>query len=296
MKSQGNIVCFRNLKNNTDEAIALFSDTGAEETIIIDPYENYVEVFNAGVLDLKAIAFNPDAVNALISEEDQLKFVRAFRQLMRTLNVLKSFTEFRWMDLDLSEQEFEDFKSKYLDIYERSKASSEERASIIDEVDFELELIHRDEINVAYILKLLAELHRRKEKEGETPKYEKKKKAIIELLSKETQLRSKRELIERFINENMPALPVEADVEKAFESFWTVEKEEAVRNLCQSEGMEEKAVYAMIEEINFSGKEPLRDTIFSALHQKPKLMERKKIFERVLDKLRDIIETFVEGV
>ena len=296
VKSQGNIVCFRNLKNNTDEAIALFSDTRAEETILLDPYENYVEVFNAGVLELKAIALNPDAVNALISEEDQVKFVRAFRQLMRTLNVLKSFTEFSWMDLDLSEQEFEDFKSKYLDIYERSKSAGEESASIIDEVDFELELIHRDEINVAYILKLLEDLHRRKQKEGESPKYEKKKKAIIELLSKETQLRSKRELIERFVNENMPALPVDADVGKAFDNFWTTEKEEAVRKLCEAEGMEEKAVYAMIEEINFSGKEPLRDTIFSALHQKPKLMERKKIFERVLDKLRDIIETFVEGV
>ena len=78
---------------------------------------------------------------------------------MRTLNVLKTFTEFRWMDMDLSEQEFEDFKSKYLDIYERSRSEGE-GVSIVEEVDFELELIHKDDVNVAYILTLLAELHR----------------------------------------------------------------------------------------------------------------------------------------
>ncbi|WP_445083907.1 type I restriction enzyme subunit R domain-containing protein [Candidatus Vondammii sp. HM_W22] len=66
LKSQGNIVCFRNLKKNTDQAIALFSDTGAQESILIEPYDNYVELFNAGVLELRLIARTPEAVNRLI--------------------------------------------------------------------------------------------------------------------------------------------------------------------------------------------------------------------------------------
>ncbi len=195
LKSQGNIVCFRNLKAATDQAIALFSDKNAKETILVEPYDRYIELFNEWVFKLRTIASVPEEVDALIREDDQLAFVRTFRQLMRTLNVLKSFSEFNWMDLDLSQQEFEDYKSKYLDIYERSRAE-EQGASIIEEVDFELELIHRDEINVAYILNLLIAL-KRKEQEGsakEKADAEKQREGILDMLGKETQLRSKREL------------------------------------------------------------------------------------------------------
>ena len=202
LKSQGNIVSFRNLKNNTDTAVALFSDKDAQETILIRPYEEYIEQFNKWLEDLYDIADTPQSVDDLIREDDQLTFVQAFRNLIRTLNVLKSFTEFTWDELELDEQDFEDYKSKYLDIYDRTRKNPGDGVSIIDDVDFELELIHRDEINVAYILDLLARLHRARQEGDESAKiYEASKKQIMALLSQETQLRSKRELIERFIDE-----------------------------------------------------------------------------------------------
>lgn len=152
LKSQGNIVSFRNLKANTDEAIALFSDKNATETILIEPYESYMKDFNDGVKVLLAIAPSVASVDALESENEQLKFIKAFRNLMRILNVLKSFSQFAWADLWMTEQAFEDYKSKYLDLYDkaRSEKEAEAKASIIEEVDFELELIQRDEINVTY--------------------------------------------------------------------------------------------------------------------------------------------------
>jgi len=296
LKSQGNIVCFRNLKKNTDAAIALFSDMQAQETILVEPYDNTVELFNQCVLKLLLIAPTPDAVNDLISEEDQLKFVRAFRQLMRTLNVLKSFTEFNWFDLDLSEQEFEDYKSKYLDVFERSRTNESEGASIVEEVDFELELIHRDEINVAYILRLLAELQKKKQQDADSEDFEKSKQDILDLMGKETQLRSKRELIEKFINEYMPNLAVASEIEEKFADFWTEQKQAAISKLCQDENMDDKAVIAIIDEYLFSGKQPLRETVFSALKTKPKLLERKAIFERFISKLRELISTFDEDI
>lgn len=297
LKSQGNIVCFRNLKENTDRAIALFCDPNAQESILLEPYDHYVELFNAGVLDLRVIARTPEDVNQLISEDDQLKFVRAFRQLMRTLNVLKSFTEFRWMDLDLSEQEFEDYKSKYLDIYERTR-NEEEGASIVEEVDFELELIHKDDINVAYILALLAALHQQKQAEGklDDEEHEQRKQDILDLLGKETQLRSKRELIEKFINEYMPQMAADVDITDEFKKYWDREKQIELDALCAEEGMDAQAVMSMIEEYHFSGKEPLRETVFNAMHKKPRLMERKSIFERVVKKLLDIIRKFDDGM
>lgn len=297
LKSQGNIVCFRNLKKNADDAIALFSDINAETKIFIEPYENYVALFNQTVLELRALAATPADVDLLISEDDQANFVRAFRQMMRNLNVLKSFTEFSWRDLDLSEQQFEDYKSKYLDLYESSRKSEEEGASIVEELDFELELIHRDEVNVAYILKLLAALYSQKQDtaEGEEA-FEKSKQAIIDLLGKETQLRSKRELIEQFINDYMPTVAADDNVEDAFKSFWTEQRKAAVKTFCADEKLEEQAVYSMIDEFHFSQKPPLRETVFEALDFKPKLIERKPTYERILDGLKNMIALFDDGL
>ena len=78
--------------------------------------------------------------------------------MMRLKNILEGFSDFKWSDLSMSEQMFEDYKSKYLDMYEdkMEKGEGSEKVSILEDVDFELELIHKDEINVTYILMLLA--------------------------------------------------------------------------------------------------------------------------------------------
>ncbi len=112
------------------------------------------------------IAPTVKSVDDLISEEDKLKFVQAFRELMRLKNILTSYSDFNWDDLPMNEQSFEDYKSKYLDIYDKVRSDHKvEKASILNDVDFELELIHRDEINVAYILKLIAKLKGAKQHE-----------------------------------------------------------------------------------------------------------------------------------
>ncbi|CAN0600534.1 unnamed protein product, partial [Ectocarpus sp. 12 AP-2014] len=93
-KSQGNILAFRNLKQNTDDAIALFSDKNAKETITIDPYEEQIKKFNKAYKELMAIAPTVDSVNDLETEEDELAFAKAFREIMRLKNILSTFTEF----------------------------------------------------------------------------------------------------------------------------------------------------------------------------------------------------------
>ncbi|AFI84967.1 restriction endonuclease subunit R [Methylophaga nitratireducenticrescens] len=291
LKSQGNIVCFRNLKDNTDEAIKLFCDTNANEDILMEPYPFYVERFNHELEQVLALANTPDAVNDLKSEDAQFAFVQAFRQLLRTLNKLKPFTDFTWSDLQLDEQTFEDFKSKYLDIYDRSH-DNEPGASILEEVDFELELIHRDEVNVAYILKLLGDIQASKTKSGNQADADKARQDVMSLLDKEVQLRSKRELIEKFMQEYMPQITPEQDLTEIFAGFWHKEKRQAVHALCEREQLNKDAVYRMIDDYNFTGKDPLRDQVFSALNYQPKLMERKRIYTRILKEFKDIIEAF----
>lgn len=291
LKSQGNIVCFRNLKENTDKAIKLFCDSNAHEKILMEPYEFYVEKFNNGLLDVTAIAESPDAVNDLISEDEQLAFVKSFRNLIRTLNKLKPFTDFTWQELNINEQEFEDFKSKYLDIYDRTR-SNEPGASIIDEIDFELELIHRDEVNVAYILRLLADIQKKQAKEGSTPQTKKEMQNLLDMLGNEAQLRSKKDLIEKFVFDYMPNMSENQNLEDIFIGFWNKEKRQAVHALCEKEGMNKDLIYTLMDDYNFTGKEPLREQVFATLEYKPKLMERKKIYERVLTELKNIIHRY----
>jgi type I restriction enzyme R subunit len=112
LKSQGNIVCFRNLKGATDEAISLFSNINAKDEIIMQPYEEYVAKFNQAFIALLQIAPTVNSVNNLQDEEKELEFIKAFRELMRLKNVLVTFTEFDFSDLSMTEQSFEDYKSK----------------------------------------------------------------------------------------------------------------------------------------------------------------------------------------
>lgn len=297
LKSQGNIVCFRNLKKNTDDAVALFSDENAKEEIFIEPYEYYVERFNEGVHNLREIATIPNDVNQLISEDDQVEFVKAFRHLIRLLNVSQSFTEFSFSDLNLDEQTFEDYKSKYLDIYDRTRSKKdEEKVSIIEEVDFELELIQRDEINVAYILKLLANLQRDMKEDATQEDYQTQKASILEIIGKEAQLRNKRDLLEKFIEERMPTLEPEEKIEPVFQDFWNQERMEAIQQLCIEENLKIEAVHQIIADYRFSGKEPLRETVLNACNQKPKVLERKKVFLRVFSKLLNIINKFDDTI
>ena len=141
-----------------------------------DYEDNRRESLMKHLKDLRDIAPTYQSVNDLESEEDEAAFVQAFRKLMRTLNVLQSYTDFDWDDLPLNAQEFEDYKGKYLDIYEKvQKEAQKEKISILDDIDFELELIHRDRINRAYILKLLKDF----KEEIEPSKLEAQKKQLL---------------------------------------------------------------------------------------------------------------------
>lgn len=291
-KSQGNILCFRNLKKRTDEAIALFSNKEAKEEIFLPPYEDIVRQFSKAFGNLLSIAPTIQSVNDLESEEDELKFIKAFRELMRLYNVLKSFTDFDWKDLPITEQAFEDYKSKYLDQHDKVRSQQQkEKASILGDVDFEIELIHRDEINVAYILKLLAKLKLTKKTQQA-----KQKKAILDLLSGEHQLRSKRELIEKFIEENLPRITDADNIPDEFEKFWEEQRLEALNTICQAENLDQKQFSNLIDTYIFNGQEPIKDDVFKCLEHRPSVLKAREIGERIIEKMKKFVEVFVRGV
>ncbi|MEE9406551.1 MAG: type I restriction endonuclease subunit R [Polaribacter sp.] len=293
VKSQGNVVCFRNLKKHTDDAIALFSNIESKDEIIIAPYEDYVKKMNDAFIQLLQITPTVDSVSNLKSEEDELAFAKAFRELMRTLNVLKTFTEFTFDDISINEQSFEDYKSKYLDLRDKVKRENAvEKVSILNDIDFELELIHRDEINVTYILKLLANLKNSVSVEDK----EKQLKNILDIVAGDTQLRSKRELIEKFINEHLPTIEDSEDIPDEFVQFMSAEKLEAIKSLSKEEGLDSDKLEKVIGDYMFTEKIPLRDDIIGTMNTRPSLKERKTKAERITNKILEFVETFISGI
>jgi len=291
-KSHGDIVCFRNLKAATDEAIALFSNKNAKETVLLEPYETYVQQFNQATEALLAIAPTVASVDTLPDENAELAFVTKFRELLRIKNILTTFADFEATDLALEAQQFEDYKSKYLDIHDKVKKRSDpEKVSILEDVDFELSLIHRDEINVAYILNLLVSLNKLDPIDAK-----KRQKEIIDLVAGEVQLRSKRALIEAFIEENLPKLKPSDNVIQAFESYWTDSKKAAFGELCKAENINPQELEKLLNHYAFANRLPREQEIVDSLNFKPKILERKPVIKRVAEKINSFIDTFIEGM
>ena len=290
-KSQGNIVCFRNLKTNTDDAIALFSNKDAKDIILMHSYDWYVDVFNNDTKKLFEITPSVSSVDLLQDEDSKAEFIVAFRALLRTKNILDGFSDFKWSDLDMSEQEYEDFKSKYLDIRDGiiPPDGQGEKVSVLDDLDFELELIHKDEINVAYILRLLA-----KYTEASTPEEKAKQRAnITNILNSNPQLRSKRELIEQFIDTTLDGIDAD-DIDEEYDKFVEVEKEKALDKLVETEKLKRLELTNVIDTYLYDGRKPLNDDIAQTLEVKPKLLERKKVIPRVLDSIVGFVEKFYD--
>ncbi|MFN5910833.1 MAG: type I restriction endonuclease subunit R, EcoR124 family, partial [Bacteroidota bacterium] len=293
--SQGNTRCFRNLKEATDEAVALFSNKNAQEDIFLPPYEKIAEKFDQALKNLRLITPTYQSVDELPSETEEGEFILAFRALMRVKNVLGSYTDFDWDDLGMDEQEFEDYKSKYLDLYDKVRSSREKKKeSVLEEIDFELELIHREEINVAYILKLLAQL---KASSEEAPMDAKSlRKAIIDLIGGEMKLRSKKELIEQFIDENLPRISDLDSITDEFEKYWQEQKVLALHKLCEEENLDEEQFKALIDTYIFSGQEPIKEDIYRCMANRPSILQARSIGDRIIARMREYVEVFVMGV
>lgn len=288
-KSQGNIVCFRNLKQNVDDAIALFSNKEAKEIILIESFETYVKYFNNALEKLILIAPSIESVDWLISEEEQFEFVKAFRDLLRLKNILETFVDFSFDKLEIDEQTFEDYKSKYLDIYRKVKIDNEKnKVSILDDVDFELELLATDIINVDYILKLLWNIL-----DSSDENYKLKlKEQVLRTVSSDPKMMSKRDLIERFIEENLWNINDSSNLSNEFDKFMIIQKSKEFEKMCKEEDIDSARFAKLINDYLYTEKMPLKEEIAETLNYKPKLLERKNVIERIKNKLVEFINIF----
>lgn len=290
-KQHGNIVCFRNLKKRTDEAIKLFSDENAIETVLMKDYSEYIEIINQYIAKLRELADSSEDVDRLETEDNKLNFIEIFKNILRVLNRLETFSNFDFEDLDISKDEFESFKSKYVDMYDTlagSRGSDKTKTSVIDEVDFEIELLKKDSINVAYILSLLKNL------DSSQASFAKDVEFILKTMESSPVLRNKKELLERFIKENREILTFESkeDVEDGLAEFLKKEKEKAIQDMIVEEELKAESVNNIIEKCEFTSRMADYEDVRNSFIKKPSILKLKPRIETIQHKIENILDKF----
>ena len=321
-KRFGKVVCFRDLKSKVDEAIKLFSNGTPTEDIVRKPFNEVKKDYQELTKDFLEHYPESHYVDYLQSENDKKQFILAFRDIIKKHAEIQVYDEFEEDDPDLgmTEQEFMDFRSKYLDIYDSFAVQNKEQpttyqvsednpgmvgepdpqqeaATGMGDIDFCLELLHSDIINVAYILELIADLNPYSED------YEEKRKHIIDTMIKDAELRSKAKLIDGFIQKNVDddrdnfmarkqKADGTSDLEERLNNYIVTERNNAVNTLAKDEDLDASVLNHYLSEYDYLQKEQ-PEIIQEALKEKHLgLIKKRKALTRILDKLRSIIRTF----
>ena len=310
-KRFGKIVCFRDLKNNVDTSIKLFSNSDNSEDIVRPPFEDVKKEYKCLATEFLKKYPTPSSIDFLQSENDKKNFVLAFRDIIRKhaeIQIYEDYSEDA-EDLGMTEQQFNDYKSKYLDItvgfieppvipsvvaedpvpYGNSQG--------LEDIDFCLELLHSDIINVAYILELIAEL------DPYSNDYSEKRQHIIDTMIKDAGMRGKAKLIDGFIRKNVDEdkenfmsgrskADGTSELEERLNQYIVSERNKAVKDLSDDEQIPTEVLNLYIKEDDYLQKEQ-PEIIQKALKEKHLgLIKTRKALTRIMERLRNIIRTF----
>ena len=287
-KPWGIIVAYRNLKKKTDDALALFSQ-GHAEGVLTQPFEFYVQKFNELVSRIKVIAPTPASIDMLYSEDDQKEFVVLFRELTRYLLSLQTFVEFKFdrSNLDMTDQEYQDYKSKYLLLYRRHK-DDKEVVSVLDDVDFCIELMESDRINVAYIMNLIRNIHfeskTQRDKDIEHIKDELNR-------SDNMRLHKKIDILRAFLDEVVCGLDGSEDIDAEYNDFENKKKFAEIQEFAEQENIDPQILQSEIAEYEFTGiinSGNIRDRITTPMP----LLKKKSLVSRIVDFIKAHVEKF----
>ena len=273
-KKSENIICDNNLRE------------GTLETVLMKGYKEYVGDFNKYVEKLHRLAPTVEFVDHLSGKAEKAEFIEYYSNLLSVMNKLTSFSEFSHDELDMTIQKFKNYKRKYLNLYSKVMSKVKiEKVSILDEVDFEIELIRKSDININYIMMLLNELDSTKES------YVKNIEFILKTIEDSEELRSKKLLIEKFINESITNIPDGKDLETEFEEFLITERTKAIAKFVKKEELYEDKVEETMTKYIFTKKININD-IKKIFKGKPKLREKRIKILMVENGIKSIVEVF----
>ena len=234
VKSYGNIVCFRDLQQETNDAIALFGDKNASGIVLLKSYEDYYYGYtdenkkhHKGYEERIAELLQKYPLGLqIIGEQAKKDFIKEMGSILRLRNILFSFDKFKGNEI-LSQRDFQNYIGMYADLYEEFKKISKETESIKDDIVFEMELVKQVEVNIDYILMLVSKYHKTNCKDKEILG------SINTAINSSLALRSKKELIEGFIDK----INVNNDIYKDWTAFVKEQKEHDLETLIEEENL-----------------------------------------------------------
>lgn len=289
VKAYGNIVSFRNLEAETTAAISLFGNKDAGGIVILKPYGDYLSEYAQKIAELRAAY--PDPLGPLpAGEQAQREFVKIYGAILRLQNILTSFDEFQGADL-LSERDKQDYKSRYVELYEEWKPKGDgEREDIRQDVIFEIELIKQVEVNVDYILMLVEE---RQKRTGDGDDKEIRAEISRSINSSPT-LRNKKDLIEHFVD----TVSMDKSVQDEWRAYIASKKEEELAAIIADEKLVEAEARKFMEsafrngEVRESGTAVVKILPPVSMFNRGGSGSRAEQKNRVLRKLKQFFERF----
>lgn len=244
VKTYGNIVCFRDLQKETDEAVALFGDKEVGSIVLLKGYDAYYHGYDEngkhqpGYTELiSELSQDFPLGQAIIGEQNQKDFVRLFGAILRLKNILTAFDDFEGQAI-LSDRDFQDYQSLYIDIYQTfTKDKAADKENINDDIVFEIELIRQVEINIDYILMLVVKYHESNCNDKNILV------AIDKAINSSIQLRSKKELIEDFIE----SVNISTKVDEDWRKFVHEQKEKDLAEIIDEERLKSEETKKFID-------------------------------------------------
>lgn len=253
-KQFGQVITYRNIKQWQDDALRLFSGDGNPNDYLLENYEHYVQKWIEQDATLRKITPTVEDAGQLKSEDEIRMFVIAFRTMVGLLATLKTFSKFDWADLAvvMDEEEYEGYKSWYLYYKDhQDPGGGEEKIPVPVDIDFDIELVRTDRINVVYILNLLKTVQKNRNMED--------READLDLVLREIErsdnesLRAKKDLMVEFIKTRFYDLPQDADVMAEFEDFMKTHEKSEIEAFAREHEIEYADTNDIMTEYIFNG-------------------------------------------
>ncbi|MEB2808562.1 type I restriction endonuclease subunit R [Campylobacter upsaliensis] len=292
VKSFGNIIAFRDLQKNTDDALALFSDENAKGIVFLRSLEEYLQGYtdekgqkHKGYNELTKELTDKFPLEsfrqATLKTSDKKHFLALFGELLKLRNILEIFDNF---SDPLNERDKQDYQSHYISTYEELRKDKDDKESTLDEVEFEVELLAQVEVSIEYILELIAKYHK-----DQATNYE----PILKLLDSSLSLRSKKELFLRFID----SLHTQSNVAKDFSTYIKTHKNNALQDIINALNLDPKKTKEFMQDSFERGE--LRDygRAFDEILPPSPLFgkgaeQTHKVRKQTLEKLQAFFELF----
>ena len=286
VKTYGNIVCFRDLEAETTEAISLFGNKDAGGIVLLKPFADYYSEYQ-DLVERLLVGFRPGDLPA--GEEDQREFINLYNSILRLSNILTSFDEFEGAKI-LSDAQLQDYQSTYLELRNSIQPRIDgDKESILDDIVFELELVKQVEINVDYILMMVKSLQ---DKSGDDKADKEIRVAIERAVDSSFSLRSKKDLIQRFVDD----ITVDTNVESYWSKFISEQKQIELEQIIEDESLDTARAHVLMEQAFKTGELRLEGTAVSRMLPAVNMFAPDSEYsaqkQRVFEKLAAFFERF----